>query len=111
MHFSTTNQHNYNQNFFKLKLLRWAKIRILAHSMGPTELLLDKYLKAHYKTGLKSACIFLTYNVEIDATQSTDVRVYFKNDQFEKMARIITFGTGKLLGSRILLRAFAPIPE
>lgn len=109
MRFKTTNKQQYGPNYFKAKLLQQAKIRILAYRIGPTELKLDAYLKKQCEAGLKAVCLFLASRAQVDSTDPENVIIFFNNPLYEQMAKLITFGTGVVLGSHILTQAFAPL--
>lgn len=96
-------------SIFKTELKQRAKARVFSYNFGPTELLLENYIQTHYNIKLKQMCFLIIDGLKIDASTADEVIVYFTNEAQEKIARIITFGTGKLLGSRILTKAFATL--
>ena len=94
MQFLTTNKNLYSQNLFRLQLMRIARIRIFSYELGPTEILLDKYLKQQYNSDLKTLCLLIVNNVNVDCSTVEEPYIYFSNTLLEQIAKIITFGTG-----------------
>lgn len=109
--FITTDKRNYNPVYYKLLLLRYARIRVLAHKMGATERCLEKYLKQHFGIKLKSLCLLLLSNANIEYIAPDNIIITFKTNYFEQLARLITYGNGVFIGSDILKNALKDISE
>jgi hypothetical protein len=68
-----------------------------------TEELLNIYLKQKYSIDLWTACRLIIIYCEIEKGKDNDSYVVtISNKYWDTIARIITFGTGKLKGSQIL---------
>ena len=109
MQFLTENTNKVSPKLFRVQLLRYSRIRVLNYEFGPTEINLDKYLLQRYGVGLRHMCLAIINNAKMMIDENGEVVVYFASNFHEYVARLITFGTGKFLGSRILTRAFATI--
>lgn len=68
-----------------------------------TEKLLNEYLKQTYRIDLLTACRCIIIYCNIEKNKAADsYLVTLANPYWDNLARIITFGTGKLKGSQIL---------
>lgn len=68
-----------------------------------TESLLNDYLKQNYHIDLWTACRLIIVYCVIEKGKTNDTYlVTLPNPYWDNIARIITFGTGKLKGSQIL---------
>lgn len=95
--------NNSDSQYFSSYRLWVAKEIILDYPMNETEKALDKYLWTSSKILLKDACLKIIDNIKV--TNSTDITLNIQNKELEKLYRIITYGTGKIKGSKILLNA------
>lgn len=75
--------------------------RLQAFPLNTTEKLIDTYLKENYHITLKSVCYLVILNCSIEE-QGDQLVVTLLDKNLDKLARIITYGTGKFSGSRIL---------
>lgn len=99
---------------YTTKTRHWAKevIRrrayraIIGFPKKTTEQLLDKYLKQEYNISLVQGCLQLIKGAKISFNSEDTYVITFPNKKFNEIARTITYGTGKLLGSQILKEAF-----
>jgi hypothetical protein len=82
---------------FKLNAFR----RLQAFPICTTEKLLDNYLRENHQITLKYACYLIILNCNIDE-QEEELIITLTDKKLEKLARLITYGTGKVSGSRIL---------
>jgi hypothetical protein len=82
---------------FKLNALH----RLRAFPKNTAEKLLDQYLKENYQITLNHACYLIILNCTVEELKDT-LTITIKSKELDKIARIITFGTGRLSGSRIL---------
>jgi hypothetical protein len=82
---------------FKLNALH----RLRAFPKNTAEKLLDQHLKENYQMTLNHACYLIILNCSLEEVKDT-LTITIKNKDLDKLARVITFGTGKLSGSRIL---------
>lgn len=100
----TINLSNYTKDYralikpqFKFNALR----RLRMFPKNTAEKLLDQHLRENYKTTLNHACYLIIINCDIEEVKDT-LTVTLKDKELDKIARLITFGTGRLSGSRIL---------
>lgn len=90
----------------KLKTKLYALKYIRLYPLGAKELLLDSYLKENYSIGLKQMCKVLVMSMTFMKTSNSNAIIgVFKEAKFDKVARLITYGNGKLAGSNILKNA------
>ena len=78
---------------------------ISKYPLHSSELLLDSYIQQQYKTSLKNMCIKLLLNLTYHKDKDGNLVLIFKNQEYDKIARIITYGTGVIPGSMILKTA------
>lgn len=103
----TIHLSSYNTAYRKLhvaKFKRTAISRLMAFPRATTEKLLDTYLRDQYQITLTYACYSIILKCKIEEIKD-ELVVTISDPQLDKLARMITFGTGKLSGSQIL--AFA----
>lgn len=96
---------NYTSTYQRLAIAKYkhnALLRICRFPINTTEKLLDKYLQDNYQITLKYACYLIILNSTIEEQKDELVISLPPNKKLDKIARLITYGTGKLMGSRIL---------
>lgn len=98
---NTSSYNSYYKAFIKDSLKLNAFKRLNYFPMQVTEKLLDKYLKENYQMTLKYTCYLIILNCRVDESKE-EIVVSMLDKKLDRLARIITFGTGKLLGSRII---------
>lgn len=79
-----------------------ARAKILLNPLGTTELLIDNYLRKTYNTTIRKACLDILNNMKFYLNLQGEIIVKIPDKQLNEIARIITYGTGKLIGSSIL---------
>lgn len=107
----TINTSNYTpvyRNLLAQKLKLNAISRLRNFPIRTAEKLLDEYLKTNYKMSLQYACYLIIINSKIEETEN-EITVSLNDKQLEKIARIITFGTGRLTGSRLIPFMFTKV--
>lgn len=82
---------------FKLNALH----RLRTFPKNTAEKLLDQYLKENYHITLHHACHLIILGCDIEELEDT-LTITIKDKDLDKLARLITFGNGRLSGSRIL---------
>jgi hypothetical protein len=100
----TINTKYYNSSYKKLlksKLKLNAIRRLRNFPINTTEKLLNNYLKENYNMTLIYACYLIILNSKVEESKD-ELQILIKDKQLDKIARIITFGTGRFLGSRII---------
>lgn len=70
--------------------------------MNAQDMIMDKYLKDNLNISLKSACLALIRKAKYLNNEDGDVFMTFEEKKYEDLARLITFGNGKILGSTLL---------
>lgn len=85
----------------KPKLKLTAFHRLNAFPINTTEKLLDLYLRENHQVTLKYACYLIILNCTVEEQQD-ELVITIKDKKLDKLARLITYGTGRLSGSRIL---------
>ena len=107
MLFTVTNVENKKVEILRAKF--YARQFVLLAKKGATEKLLDKYLIENYNIPLITACLRIIKNAKYQLNYQNEIIVTIPNKKLDEIASIISFGTGKLVGSRILNYAFEKI--
>lgn len=102
---SIENTHHYSRTYLKAKIKRTAKHAILLTSFGANEAALNEYMLEKYNKTLKTICIELVFRSEISADPDGNFILRFKTRADDTLAALITYGNGKLQGSKILRHA------
>ena len=89
-------------SILKLKALVRARSLISLYPMRGTELILNNYLIENYKLTLKNACLLLLTNLHISEGEENELVLFFKDEKYDKLAQIITYGIDNISGSPIL---------
>ncbi len=90
----------------KIKFPLYSKQKIHLYKNGAREIILDNYLKKHYNTSLKAACILITSSAIISTDCDKDIIYTIRDEKLSKLARLITYGNLDVQGSNILNAAF-----
>ena len=108
MFFSIKNNYDNKTDIKSLEseIYKEAKSRILFFPFGPNEVLMEKYLQDNYKISLRDTCLFLLRHINFTSDSTNTVILNFLNPKYDKLAQLITYGPGTLLGSKILKFAF-----
>lgn len=72
------------------------------YPLHAADLLLDNFVQQQYNMSLKNLCIKLLLNLTFYKNDAGDVILLFKNAEYDKIARLITYGNGAIPGSSIL---------
>lgn len=86
----------------KLKILMRARSLISVYPMRGTEVILNNYLVENYKLTLKNICFLLLANLYFSPGEENEIILFFKDEKYDKLARIITYGIDNISGSQIL---------
>ena len=86
----------------KLKILMRARSLISMYPMHGTEVILNNYLVENYKLTLKNVCFLLLANLYFSPGEENEIILFFKDEKYDKLARIITYGIDNISGSQIL---------
>jgi hypothetical protein len=77
-------------------------------SLNADDRKMDEFLQENYKTNLRQICLKIISSAKYMADPSTkNVIVRIVPENLEKLARLITYGNGKINGSTILKNAFS----
>lgn len=97
---------NANDEHYRLKVLRNARLIIIGHMIKPGEAKLNNYLIKTEKANLKLVCLKLLSRCRLQRDYDGNVIVTFKFDKDDELASLITYGNGEFAGSDILKEAF-----
>lgn len=89
-------------SIIKLKILVRARSLISLYPMRGTEIILNNYLVENYKITLKNLCFLLLTNLSFSEGEENEIIMFFKDDKYAKLAKIITYGIDNISGSQIL---------
>lgn len=81
---------------------RKARLQLILHSFGPSEVLLSRYLQENYGINLRKACLDILLNTRYNLNFRHEIIVTIPDPALNHLAKIITYGTGKVAGSHIL---------
>ena len=94
-------------SIIKLKTLLRARSLISLYPMRGTEIILNNYLIETYKLTLKNACLLLLANMHVSAGEENEIIFFFKEEKYDNLAQIITYGIDNISGSQILKTALS----
>ena len=72
------------------------------YPLRASELALEAFMKQQYKTSLKDMCITLLLNLTFYKDNESNLVLLFKDQKYDKIASLITYGNGVIPGSKIL---------
>ena len=88
------------------KIFRYAYLYLAAYRVKPREMELSNYLKQTYNLGLKEAALLVFTHSHVNYVSKNEVVITFFDPKIDKLASLITYGNGIVLGSKILTDAF-----
>lgn len=91
----------------KLKTLVRARSLISLYPMRGTEIILNNYLVENYEITLKNLCFLLLTKLSFSPGEEDEIILFFKDEQYAKLAQIITYGIDNISGSQILKTALS----
>ncbi len=101
MFFIVNTPRNLPIGLSKSIMIKKAFNRIHLYRLNASEIMLDDYCIKHHGKTLKTICKELLLNSQIVYTKDHLI-LKFGNAGADRMAKFITYGDGKLQGSRIL---------
>lgn len=101
-----TDYNNFTYDQIKSKIIYEARRYIIWAPMKASELTLNKYLVKEMGKSLKSICLSIIYNCNITVNKEKELTITFKTKEINRLAELVTFGTGKIPGCKILVTAF-----
>lgn len=102
MLFSISNKRHMPIEQLRTNTLLDAYYLIKHYSLHASELALDRFIKQQYKVSLKDMCIKLLLSLTFHANKDGDLTLLFKDQKYDTIASLITYGNGAIPGSRIL---------
>lgn len=106
MFFTIKNRKYLTTDQLRIDTLMNAYFVIKNFPLKASDIVLDNFLQNQYKSDIKNLCIKLLLNLTFYSTDSGDLVLLFKNPKDDKLAQLITYGNGALVGSTILQSAF-----
>lgn len=107
MFFSISNNHFQSAEYLRVNTLLDAYFLIENYPMHAADLLMDRYIQQQYDTTLKNMCIKLLLNLTVHKDDEGNLVLLFKDQKYDKIARLITYGNGAIPGSKILKAALS----
>ena len=83
-----------------------ARRYIILKKLGADEERLNRYLLSKYNKTLKQLCMRLIFSAQISKNFDQELIIIFQTKEDENLAKLITFGTGHIMGSQLLKTAF-----
>ena len=105
MLFRVKNKHYLSAEQLRTNTLLDAYFLIQNYSLHASEIILDQYIQQQYKTTLKNMCIKLLLSLSFYEDGDGNLLLMFRDPKYDKIASLITYGNGAILGSRILQTA------
>ena len=102
MFFTIKNKKYLSTDQLRTDALINAYFIIKNYPLRASELTLDRYIQQQYDTSLKDLCIKLLLNLTFHKDNEGNLILLFKNQKYDGLARLVTYGNGALPGSRIL---------
>lgn len=102
MFFVISNKKYLSAEQLRADTLMSAYFIIKNYPLKASELVLDRYIQQQHKITLKDLCIKLLLNLTYHKNNEGDLVLLFKNQKYDELARLVTYGNGALPGSRIL---------
>ena len=79
-----------------------ARLRLASYRIGPTEILLSRFLQENYNITLKAACQSILQNARYNLNIEQELIITIPDPELNAIAKLITYGNGKITGSKIL---------
>ena len=105
MFFKVNNKRYLSTEQLRTDTLLNAYFLIQNYSLHASDLAIDQFLQQQYKTTLKNMCIKLLLSLTFYKDSEGNLILLFKDQKYDKLARLITFGNGAIPGSHILQTA------
>ena len=95
-----------NEQKYNFWILHGANLAIATYRLTPADKKLNDYLWKEFGVNLKAASAMVVANCKIQKNNSNETIIVFPSKKIDKLASIITYGTGKIQGCSILKEAF-----
>lgn len=94
-------------DYYKYQVYRVARIKIIKCKIGAKEKQLDRFLLKNYNAGLKPLCLWILKNMKFNSDLDDNIIVTIRDPELDQLARLITYGNGRMQGSSILKKAIS----
>jgi hypothetical protein len=78
----------------------------MTYKFTPANKKLNEYLWAEFGVNLRSASAMVIANCRVQKNMNNEIIITFPSKKIDRLASIITYGTGKIQGCSILKDAF-----
>lgn len=95
-----------NSAVSKLKARTITRKTIQAYPLLTNEIILNNYCLKHYKKTLRNICLKILYGGKLMRNNDGNLVLTFIDKNLDNLASFITYGDGKIKGSKILQQAF-----
>ena len=102
MFFTVKNKPYLNTEQLRVDALLNAYYIIENYPLKASEMLMDQFILQKYKMSLKDLCVKLLLNITFYENAEGDLILMFKNQEYDKIAQLITYGNGAVPGCKIL---------
>ena len=102
MFFKITNSRRQSAEALRTNTLLNAYFIIKSYPLHASDFALDQFIKQQHNTTLKDLCIKLLLSISFCSNKDGDLILLFKDPKYDKLASLVTYGTGAIPGSRIL---------
>lgn len=85
---------------------RKARLRLTLFRWGPTEMLMSRFLQEKYSRTLMEACIEILAKAKFNLNYRREIVITIPDKELNSIAKIITYGTECVAGSKILKDMF-----
>ena len=107
MLFTITNKYYKSIEQLRTDTLLSAYYIIKNYPMRAADKILDSYIQQQYGASLKNMCIKLLLSLTFHKNTDGNLVLLFKDQKYDKIAQLITYGNGAIPGSRILRMALS----
>ena len=97
----------YSREYTKITWKLRAKRIISTYVLKSNDIILNNYLSDTFNINLRALCLLLLVQSEQAFDAENNMYIYWKDPKYDKLVRLITYGTGKIPGSKILQKAFS----
>lgn len=102
MLFTVTNKYYMSIEQLRTNTLLNAYYIIKNYPIRASDSILDSYIQQQYGASLKNMCIKLLLSLTFHKDSDGNLVLLFKDQKYDKIAQLITYGNGAIPGSKIL---------
>lgn len=95
-----------NKQRYNFWVIRGAYFTAATYRFTPAQKALNDYIWNNFGVNLRSASLMVIANSRIQKNNDNEVIITFPSKRIDKLASIITYGTGKIQGCPVLKEAF-----